>query len=128
MGWFGSSAPEAPAKTTDSSKSEFLEDPFADPFAEDDEGAAFGSISLPPPTPDFIAEKYEPSSDEPKGKAPSASLNQLLGVNPNAMKAVGAVARPQKSAKEGAYLNFHRRSVYERTMYTAGCAYLAGEH
>jgi hypothetical protein len=125
-----SSNPPAPEPKSSESSSEFLEDPFADPFAEDDEGAAFGSISLPPPTPDIIVETPPPISGEtPVPSNVKVDMQTLLGagrISPAIQNSLIAAGK-QKSAKDAAYLRFKRRSVYERAMYNTGCAYLLGK-
>lgn len=122
--WSPFSSPPPAENKADSSSSEILEDPFLDPFDEEEQGGSFGS-SLPPPPRDIISERDE--DDAPPRRPPSIDMRTLTGVNPALIGAVAGLGPRKQSAKEASYLKFSRRSLYERTMYNAGCAYLGGE-
>jgi hypothetical protein len=130
MSWNPFASKPAPAEKKYDASTEFIEDPFADPFAEDDEGASFSSIQLPTRSPpvDVIRERPGQDDDSDAPRRINVDFNTLIGVNPAARSAISGVAPKKQQSKEAAYLKFSRRGVYERAMYNSGCLYLAGDY
>lgn len=128
MSWNPFSSKPAPAESKYDSSSEYIEDPYADPFSDDDEGAGFSSIQLPPRAEpiDVIRERPGQDDDSDEPRHIKVDFNTLIGANPAARSAVYGVAPKKQSAKDAAFLKFSRRNVYERSMYNTGCMYLAG--
>lgn len=126
MSWNPFSSKPAKEEPKYDSSSELIEDPYADPFAEDDDGGSFGSTLQLPPVPEPIQERPSAGRDSDAPRRINIDYGQLLGANPTAQSAVSGLAPKKKPSKEAAYLKFARRGVYERAMYNTGCAYLGG--